>query len=74
MEIVFSSETQNRLERVAALRGRDSGALVAEAVERMLDYEEWVAKAVREGIDEADRGELIDHEEVEKMIERRFHA
>jgi predicted transcriptional regulator len=74
MEISLSNETQDRLARIAAQRGSDSSTLVVEAIDRMLDYEEWFLEAVEAGIAAADRGELIDHEEVARMIARRFPA
>lgn len=72
MEVSLSDKTQDRLDRIAAQRGSDSSTLVAEAVDRMLDYEEWFFEAVEEGIAAADRGEFISHEEVGAMIARRF--
>jgi predicted transcriptional regulator len=40
MEVRFDPALQEKLTRTAVKQGRDSEALVVEAVERMLSYEE----------------------------------
>jgi predicted transcriptional regulator len=37
-----------------------------------LDYDSWFIQQVEKGQAQADRGELIDHEEAVKRIEKRF--
>ena len=37
-----------------------------------LDYDSWFIQEVEKGQVQADRGELIDHEEVVKRIEKRL--
>jgi hypothetical protein len=41
MEVHFSNDLQTKLARLAAQQGRDTSSLVVEAVERMVDYDEW---------------------------------
>lgn len=60
------------MSRLAAEQGRDTQALVKEAVERFVNYDEWFLGEVEKGLAEADRGEFVDHEEVRKLIERRY--
>jgi predicted transcriptional regulator len=72
MEVRFDPTLQEKLTRAAAEQGRDSEALVVEAVERMLSHDEWFVREVEKGIAAADRGELIDHADVRKLIENRF--
>jgi predicted transcriptional regulator len=36
------------------------------------DYETWFAQAVAEGLASADRGDFVEHSDVEAMIESRF--
>jgi predicted transcriptional regulator len=45
---------------------------VIDAVERMVNYDQWFVREVQKGIAAADRGELVDHEEVKKLIDRRY--
>ena len=72
MELRLDPDLQEKLTRTAASQGRDTETLVVEAVQRMLDYEEWFSAEVEKGAAAADRGELLDHDEVRKLIERRY--
>ena len=45
-----------------------------EALDCMAEYEAQFRAAVEEGLAEADRGDLLDHEEVVKRIERILQA
>jgi predicted transcriptional regulator len=47
---------------------------VKDAALRLVEEDEKFLAAVREGIAQADRGELIDHEEVVARIERRLQS
>ena len=42
--------------------------LVVEAVQRMVNYDEWFIREVEKGIAAADRGEFVDHDEVKRRI------
>jgi predicted transcriptional regulator len=47
-------------------------ALVVEAVERLVNYDAWFLREVDKGLAAADRGELVDHADVKKMIDGRY--
>jgi len=51
-------------------RGRESAALVDEAVERLIGYDEWFLRQVEEGLAQIDRGEVIEHDEVTARMEK----
>ena len=72
MEVRLGPKLEEKLARAAAEQGRDREALVVEAVERMLSYDEWFLAEVEKGIAAADRGELLDHEDVRKLIDGRY--
>ncbi len=72
MEVSIGSDLQAKLVRLAAERGQDAQALVQEAIEKLVDYDEWFLREVESGLAAADRGELIDHEEIGKLINRRY--
>jgi predicted transcriptional regulator len=72
MEVDLNPDLQAKLNRLAADRGSDAGTLVQEAIERLVDYDEWFLREVEKGIAAADRGELIDHEDVGKLINSRY--
>jgi predicted transcriptional regulator len=72
MNVHFSPEIQAKLDRVAAQQGRKTESLIQEAVERLLDYDEWFARQVEEGLSAADRGEFVEHDEIGKLIDSRY--
>jgi predicted transcriptional regulator len=69
MEIELSPELQAKLERIASQQGRDSKSLVHEAVERLVDYDEWFLRQVEIGLAQVDRGELLEDSEVAARME-----
>lgn len=48
--------------------------LIQEAVERLLNYDEWFVRQVEEGISAADRRDFIEHDEVWKTIDISYPA
>jgi len=72
MEVNISPDLQAKLVRIATDRGRDTQALVREAIEKLVDYDDWFLREVESGLAAADRGELIDHEDIGKLIQRRY--
>jgi predicted transcriptional regulator len=72
MEVCFTPELQAKLTRLAAEQGRESESLVLEAVERMVDYDDWFTREVAKGEAAADEGEFVEHEDVGKLIQNRF--
>jgi len=69
MEIELSPELQAKLDRIAAEQGRDTKSLVKEAVERLVGYDEWFLRQVEIGLAQADRGELLEDNEVAARME-----
>jgi predicted transcriptional regulator len=72
MNVHFSPEVQAKLDRAAAEQGRDAESLIREAVERLLDFDEWFARQVEDGLSAADHGEFVGHDEIGKLINRRY--
>ena len=58
MEVHFNPDLQTKLARMAAQRGRAAETLVEEAVERLVDYEEWFLQEVDKGIAEIGRAHV----------------
>jgi len=69
MEVTFPGELDSRLSKLASQQGRDRSALILEAVERLLDYNEWFAREVEKGLAEAQAGQTLSHEEVGSQLE-----
>jgi predicted transcriptional regulator len=74
MEVHLPATVQEKLLRLAAQQGRDSQALIVEAVERMIDYDQWFIAEVEKGLAAADQGDLTEHGDVKALIERRYPA
>lgn len=72
MEVPLNPDLQAKLSRIAAQQGRAKEALVVEAIERMVSYDEWFRREVEKGIAAADAGEFRDHEEVRKLLDQRY--
>jgi predicted transcriptional regulator len=72
MEVRLNPELQAKLAQLASQQGRNTEELVVDAVERMVNYDQWFMREVEEGISAADQGEMVDHGEVQKLIDRRY--
>ena len=68
----FTPDLEAKLARLAAQQGRDTKALVREAVERFVNYDQWFIREVETGLAAADRGEFVEHEEIGRLIDRRY--
>ena len=62
------------MKRKTTRGGPESQSLVQEAVERLVNYDEWFIREVEKGLAAADSGDFLDHEEVCKLIDSRFAA
>ena len=62
--VTLNKKLVQRVEKLSIATRRTPQAVVKSALDNGLDYEEWFLKQVDAGIAEADRGELIDHDEV----------
>ncbi len=72
MEIQLAPDLQAKLTRLASESGRDTQALIQEAIERFVDYDEWFLREVDKGLAAADQGQLLEHEEIGKLINNQY--
>jgi len=72
MEVHFSPDIETRLQQVALANGKDAEQLVKDTVVRMLENQARFVAGVEKGIVAADRGELIEHQDVVKRVNRLF--
>lgn len=70
MEVHFNADTQAKLEQFAATAGMPAAQLVEETITRVLERRAKFLEGVDEGIAAADRGDLIEHDEVMSRIDR----
>lgn len=72
MELNVPIDLEAKLARAASRRGLLPEALALEALERAVDYEDWFLVEVEKGLAQADRGEVLTHEEVGERLDRRL--
>ena len=72
MEVHFSPEVEMRLQQMAIANGKDAEQLVKDTVARMLENQARFIAGVQKGIEQADRGELIEYQDVLNRIDRLF--
>jgi predicted transcriptional regulator len=72
MEVRLNPDLQAKLAELASQQGKDTEELVVDAVERMVNHDQWFMREVEKGKSAADRGELVDHDDVRKLIDRRY--
>jgi predicted transcriptional regulator len=70
MEVHFTVEQEARLAQIASHAGTDPEGLVKDAALRLLEDDARFRVGVRRGIGEADRGDLVDEDEVNARIAR----
>lgn len=68
----IDAETLALVEQLAEAQGRSVEAYVAEAVQRVAESDADLQSFLRVGIDAADRGELIPHEQVMAELDARM--
>ena len=69
MEVQLTSDQRAKLDRMAAEQGRAAETLVQEAVERLLNYDDWFSREVEKGLAAANRAEFIVHGDIHKIID-----
>jgi predicted transcriptional regulator len=65
----IAPEKVDQLDSIAKAMDRDRSYLLNEAVENYLSEQQRFAAMVEEGLEASRKGELIDHEDVGKMID-----
>ncbi len=72
MEVQLTLEQEAALSRMAQAQGRAAEALVQEAIDQLLSYDEWFSREVDRVLAAADQGEFIEHAEIRRIIETRY--
>ena len=69
----LDEEVLGRIDELAGALSRSRAWVIKEAIDRYLDYEEWFAKQVEEGLKELDEGaETIPHDHVMKELREKI--
>ena len=73
MEVHFSPDVETQLQQLAVANGKNAEQLVKDTVARMLENQARFIAGVQRGIEQADRGEFVEHRDVLNGIDRLFH-
>jgi len=74
MKIDFTPEQEAKLANLASEQGVVKEELVRDAAVRLIEEDARFRGAVRQGIEQADRGELIDEEEMATRLEQMLQS
>jgi predicted transcriptional regulator len=74
MEVHFTPEQEARLKQIANKAGTDLERLVKDAALRLLEEDARFRAAVREGIEQADKDELIEDAEIDARLEQMLRS
>jgi predicted transcriptional regulator len=71
MELHLRPETEAKLNELARRTRRATEELLGEAVDYLVEYNEWFERKVRDSVAEVEKGQTIPDEEVAAWLERR---
>ena len=71
MEVPLTPDQEAQLHEIAMHSGLETDELTQRVFERFLAFEARESEALRLGIEQADRGDLLDHDDVVAAFERR---
>jgi predicted transcriptional regulator len=72
MEVRFTPEQEAQLSKIATREGLDPEELVKDAALRLLEDDTRFRAGVRKGLEQADRGEFIEEQEMDARVKRMF--
>jgi predicted transcriptional regulator len=64
MELTLPDELQAKLARIARERGTNPQDVAREAIERLVDYDDWFVREVEKGLAQIESGDTLNHEDV----------
>jgi predicted transcriptional regulator len=74
MEVHFTPEQEARLSKIATKEGVDPEELVKDAALRLLEDDTRFRAGVQKGIEQADRGDFVEEEEMDARVKRMFRS
>jgi predicted transcriptional regulator len=70
----LESRTLKRVDGLANAMSRSRAWVINQAIEHYLDYEEWFVGGVKHALKQVEAGEVLEHGEVLKRLERKRAA
>lgn len=74
IEVQFTPEQEARILQIANYNGTPAEQLVKQAALRLVEEDEQFQADIGEAIEQAERGQLIEHEEVKARIARSLQS
>ena len=71
MEVKLSPDFEGKLTRAAGRRGVSPEALIREAIERAVDYDDWFIREVEKGLARVDAGQVLTHDDVGSRLDQK---
>ena len=68
----LSPDLEAKLARIATQRGCDAEDVARDAIERVVNYDEWFIGEVEKGLAQIERGEVLTHEAVGARLDKRL--
>ena len=72
MEVNLSPDLEAKLARIANQRGCEAEAVARDAIERVVNHDEWFIGEVEKGLAQIERGEVLTHEAVGVRLEKQL--
>ena len=69
----IAPEKQRQLDALAQVLDRSRNWVVSDAIDQYLDVHAWQMAHIQQGVEEADRGELVPHDEVLAEARAKLH-
>ncbi|MBF0464450.1 MAG: CopG family transcriptional regulator [Nitrospirae bacterium] len=66
--LTISDDLSERLSALAKTEHQSESSLASEAIEEFLSVRQWHIQAINEGIEAADRGDVVSHEEAAHVL------
>jgi predicted transcriptional regulator len=70
ISVRVGKDVARRLNALAEATDRSKSYVAAQAIEEFLALHEWQAKAIRQGVADADKGRLAPHDEAVKRLSK----
>ncbi len=72
MKVDFTPDQEAKLSKIATREGVNTEQLVKDAALRLLEEDARFRAGVRKGIEQADRGQFVEEEEMDARVKRMF--
>ena len=74
MSVSFTPEVESQLQQAAAHSGKSPQQFVEDSISKTLERRAEYIEVVKEGVDAADRGALVEHEEAVRQFNQPLHS